>query len=575
MEITHLNRDNKKRIASRFTIYCLSVILGFSIIFSSPLIWLVNAVDAVDNESGTYNTNVVTENGHIPSTWAIDEILEANKHGLTKPDLLKDFRSNITREEFCGIVVKLYEILSGKAAEEYIPSPFSDTQNTDVLKAHKLGIVQGVGNGKFNPHNTITRQEICVVTLRTIKTAIPESASYISTIISKNVGMLSFSDADLISDWAIEGVTFLSSIGIMKGIGSNRIDPLGTTTREQAIVLCKRTLEFFLNNPQVIGNNYDNDINNDANPADKDNLNSEEEKSIETKELAISVGNNVVFMGETVTEVLDKLGEPSRKDLSKYGFEWYVYNKDYSEYIQVGISDGKVVGIYSNAVKFEFHDEILNKSFDVNDTRKQVSDCYGKTMEYIQKDYTRFFINENMNTSLHLIGNNYVSFYFDKFNDDKISSVMIIDKETEENLKDFYISPTPEMIESYERQIFDLTNASRVRFGKNPLNWDETGVKTARGHSKDMADRSFFDHINPDGKDPFDRMKDNGITYSAAGENIAAGYAWAIDAHETLMNSSGHRKNILGDYEKLSSGVYFGGKYQIYATIIFYTPASW
>lgn len=554
------------------------------------------SVNAADRGSGVASSiTVLDDSRHIPSTWAIDEVLQANKYGLTKPDLLRDFRSNITREEFCGIVVKLYEILSNKTAEECFPSPFSDTRNTDVLKAYKLGIVQGTGKDKFNPQNTITRQEICVIILRTIKAALPESDSYISAIISKDAGKSNFSDADLISDWVLEGVTFLSGIGIMKGVGSNRIDPLGNTTREQAIVLNKRTLEFFLNNSQVLGNYNNNDTNNiadsdnkhnqddlyiddnvkDNNSTDNEgNFNNEEQKSIETKKLAISAGSNVVFMGETVKEVLGKLGEPSRKDLSKHGFEWYIYNKDYCEYIQVGISNGKVVGVYSNAEKFEFHDEELNKSFDTANTKKQITDCYGETMEYIQKDNTRFFINENMNVSLYLIENNYVSFYFDKFNDDKISSVMIIDKETEESLKDFYIPPTPELIESYERQMLDLTNASRLRFGEKPLEWDETGVRTARRHSKDMADRSFFDHVNPDGKDPFDRMNDDGMTFRAAGENIAAGYAWAIDAHEALMNSSGHRKNILGDYEKLSAGIYFGGDFQIYTTIIFYTPVS-
>jgi len=620
MGINHLNHHNKKRIINRFIIYYLSIILSFSIAFLSfPLRFAISAYSknesfilyefdsineadnfyVADSENAYGNLGMIpgmiVGNDHVPSSWAIDEVSQAIKYGLTKPEILKDFRSNITREEFCGIVIKLYEILSGKNAEEYKPGPFSDTQNPDVLKAYKLGIVQGAGKDKFNPHNTITRQEICVIILRTLKVALPELDTYISSIALKDAEKLTFSDADLISDWALEGVSFLSGIGIMKGIGSNRIDPLGTATREQAIVLNKRTLEFFLNILQSVRSNYSSDENNTKDPVDKNNsydsyvdndakvnntnnesnLNSEKHNSIETKELGISVGNNVILIGETEKEILDKLGEPSRKDLSKYGFEWYIYKKDYSEYIQVGISNGKVVGIYSNAEKFKFHDKKLNKSFDSSNAKKQIIDCYGETLKYIQKGNIRFIVNENMNTNLYLIGNNYVSFYFDTFNDDRISSVLIIDKETEENLKDFYITPTLELIESYERQLLDLANATRVKFGKKPFEWDETGVKTARKHSKDMADRHFFDHVNPDGKDPFDRMEDDGITYRAAGENIAAGYAWAIDAHEALMNSSGHRKNILGDYEKFSAGVYFGGDFEIYTTTIFYTPMTW
>ncbi|HHV95972.1 MAG TPA: hypothetical protein GXX37_05780 [Clostridiaceae bacterium] len=633
--LNHLiNCSNKKRI-NRIIAYCVSMVLSFSVVFLSlPLnsagsadnknktgmlhkFYSINKIDDLyvaysENESLNpgYGSAVETnEDEHLPSSWAIEEISQATEYGLIKPELLKYFRSNITREEFCGIVVRLYEILSGKKAEEYNPSPFLDTQDSDVLKAFKLGIVKGTGNNKFSPHNTITRQEICVIILRTIKAVSPELDTYVSSFVSKDGGKLSFTDAYLISDWALEGVSFLSSIDIMKGVGSNKINPLGTTTREQAIVIGKRTLEFFLNILKGLKNNTgndtssnetnDNNANNKEDPADKDDpsntnnsndssindylkdnngsgnengSNNEGKKSVETKTLSISVGNNVIFMGEAEEKVLNKLGEPSRKDLSKYGFEWYIYNKDYNEYIQVGISNGKVVGLYSNATKFKFHDEKSGKSFDASNTKKQIVDCYGEPLKYIQKDNVIFISNEGMNINLYLIDNNYVSFYFDSFNNDKISSVLVIDKETEENLMDFYIKPTPELIESYERQMLDLVNASRVKFGKKPIEWDEVAVKTARKHSKDMADRHFFDHINPDGKDPFERMKDDGINFRAAGENIAAGYAWAIDAHEALMNSSGHRKNILGEYDKFGAGVYFGGDFEIYATTIFFTP---
>ncbi|MDU2198224.1 MAG: CAP domain-containing protein, partial [Peptostreptococcaceae bacterium] len=70
---------------------------------------------------------------------------------------------------------------------------------------------------------------------------------------------------------------------------------------------------------------------------------------------------------------------------------------------------------------------------------------------------------------------------------------------------------------------------------------------------------------------PFDRMKKEGITYISAGENIASGQFSAIYAHEALMNSKGHRKNILGNYKYIGVGVDFGGTYKIYYTENFYT----
>ena len=60
-----------------------------------------------------------------------------------------------------------------------------------------------------------------------------------------------------------------------------------------------------------------------------------------------------------------------------------------------------------------------------------------------------------------------------------------------------------------------------------------------------MLDNNYFDHINKQGETPFDRMEKEGVKYISAGENIASGQFNAIYAHEALMNSKGHRKNIL------------------------------
>ncbi|EPZ59307.1 cysteine-rich secretory family protein [[Clostridium] sordellii ATCC 9714] len=66
-------------------------------------------------------------------------------------------------------------------------------------------------------------------------------------------------------------------------------------------------------------------------------------------------------------------------------------------------------------------------------------------------------------------------------------------------------------------------------------------------------------------------MKKEDIIYSIAGENIAAGQINSVYAHEALMNSLGHRRNILGDYENVGVGVSFGGHYKIYYTQNFYS----
>jgi uncharacterized protein YkwD len=106
-----------------------------------------------------------------------------------------------------------------------------------------------------------------------------------------------------------------------------------------------------------------------------------------------------------------------------------------------------------------------------------------------------------------------------------------------------------------------LINQERLKEGLPALVWDEAAAKVARAHSVDMFKRGYFSHENPDGLSPFDRMEKAGITYSAAGENLA--YAATVElAHAGLMRSPGHRANILEkDFGRVGIGVIDGGIY--------------
>jgi hypothetical protein len=169
------------------------------------------------------------------STWAVPEIQKAIDYKLTTDKVLIDFTKKVTREEFCEIAVKLYEAMSGKTAI-VDANPFIDTTNTEILKAYKLGIVKGMSANTFAPGSSITRQEISVMLLRALKAAEP-GASY------SIVGAPVLADENQIATWAIEAVKYMNKEGIMNGVGGNRIDPLGNTTKEQAIALLKRLYE--------------------------------------------------------------------------------------------------------------------------------------------------------------------------------------------------------------------------------------------------------------------------------------------------------------------------------------------
>lgn len=107
-----------------------------------------------------------------------------------------------------------------------------------------------------------------------------------------------------------------------------------------------------------------------------------------------------------------------------------------------------------------------------------------------------------------------------------------------------------------EQEVIRLVNASRTSMGLGAVRCDPAMTAVAREHSSDMCTRGYFSHTGLDGRDPFDRLRDGGVRFGAAGENIAQGQRSADAVHTAWMNSAGHRRNILdGDYARIGVGL--------------------
>jgi len=115
--------------------------------------------------------------------------------------------------------------------------------------------------------------------------------------------------------------------------------------------------------------------------------------------------------------------------------------------------------------------------------------------------------------------------------------------------------PRPDL----EKQMLDLVNQERVAAGLSPLQADPELTEVARKHSADMFARGYFAHDTPEGLSPFDRMKAANVRFITAGENLALAPTIPI-AHTGLMNSPGHRANILRrEFGRVGIGVLDGG----------------
>ncbi|TXS54289.1 sigma-70 family RNA polymerase sigma factor [Streptomyces sp. uw30] len=108
-------------------------------------------------------------------------------------------------------------------------------------------------------------------------------------------------------------------------------------------------------------------------------------------------------------------------------------------------------------------------------------------------------------------------------------------------------------------QVVALVNKERANAGCGPLAEDSLLNKAAQGHSEDMAARDFFDHTNPDGADPGQRITAAGYSWSTYGENIAMGQQTPAAVMESWMNSPGHRANILNcSFKDIGVGIHDG-----------------
>lgn len=120
-----------------------------------------------------------------------------------------------------------------------------------------------------------------------------------------------------------------------------------------------------------------------------------------------------------------------------------------------------------------------------------------------------------------------------------------------------------------ENQLISLVNKERSWRGLQTLTKVDVLTQVGRGHSADMFKRGYFAHNSPEGKNVSDRAMENGYIFLVIGENLA--YAPNVElAHKGLMESEGHRANILSpEFNKIGIGIMDGGVYGLMVTQVF------
>ncbi|MEI3606746.1 CAP domain-containing protein [Pseudogracilibacillus sp. SE30717A] len=290
-----------------------------------------------------------------------------------------------------------------------------------------------------------------------------------------------------------------------------------------------------------------------------------------SKEMKILLKGDIFDqMDQSSDELIKKFGEPVRKDLTPYGYTWWIYTDEQTNVVQFGIENDRVQTIFATGEGIESDPFTLGMNYDEIEKKFPFKN---KVTYQTGLSFYSFLLNETdlkMNPLIKLSEEMFAQLYFDTFTNE-LSSIRILTGDTllkqrfyemeyrgslpeDQNLSD---KDWKKIEEGMEKQIFELTNIYRHRHDISPLIKDDQVSEVAFLHSKDMYEHNYFSHYGQDGSGLKERLEKKEVYYLSAGENIAAQHTDAPAAMEGWLNSEGHREALLNDsYTHLGVGVH-------------------
>ncbi|MDO5037130.1 MAG: S-layer homology domain-containing protein [Tissierellia bacterium] len=167
------------------------------------------------------------------SLWFYEELEKANKNAFIPGKIQSDMKADISREEFTEVIVRVYERAEGLHLVAG-SSSYEDTKNPSVQIATDLGLVEGVGGGRFLPEKAISREEMAIIFSRLVQkleVKAPEDKGFL------------FKDHEQIAPWALDHVYYIQDYGIILGDDKGNFLPKDKASREEAVVLGQRLYE--------------------------------------------------------------------------------------------------------------------------------------------------------------------------------------------------------------------------------------------------------------------------------------------------------------------------------------------
>lgn len=446
-----------------------------------------------------------------PDYWAYQYIEYASANGVVNGMGNGEFQPEglVTVAQFTAIMTRAFyagEIGSSAGSGAWY------TPNVDAANNH--GLLNGLGTVDYDLN--ATRYQMAVILYNTMTDLGWEALSRAD----REAVLLTVGDADGIPEEYAVAVANVYSLGLITGM-----DAAGTFAGDSSMTRAQAATVYYRAAQMVNGGSGS------EGPAGP------EQTGLTAPEARLTVGSTTYSLGMTEAELLTAAGEPDDKLATFAGYTWYVYGADtYDDFFMAGVYGSKVAALCASGTGFSY----------MGYTAGATGLSSGK-----YNDCAYLYTDKNDSGILHAV---YLT--------DSGSAVFRSE-----------MSVSAAALEGESRAVFYLTNGFRRYHGLSILKWSDPAAVAAALHSQDMADQDYFDHTSLDGRTPWQRMTAQGIVYRYAAENIDAGYRSGLSAYNGWVNSAGHRANMLSAsvaYLGVGFGYNAGSTYKFYATQDFY-----
>ncbi|MBT2581833.1 CAP-associated domain-containing protein [Planococcus sp. ISL-109] len=278
-----------------------------------------------------------------------------------------------------------------------------------------------------------------------------------------------------------------------------------------------------------------------------------------------------VYIGKSIDDWLAEHGKPDRIEPSAYAYEWWVYDASYSNYVMVGVKEGRIAQVFAagestNIAPYEIG-QSLEELYRFTIVQNEV------TVKYGTNTYTFNLSEEDMDKRLLVSFDEvYAQLYIDA-EDQQLEAVRFMDAETLIRHQpydimyagDLLVTPRPSSTlqrsidEANAKQLVDLTNVYRVRHQRSPVSENRGVSMLSKQTSEEMA-RMEFTSVELEIENLEARLQGADIQFEQAAINTASRYYDAAETVHGWFNSTSHRGTLLGrQYNQVGVGVF--GRY--------------